>query len=86
MTRLSVLGGEIADVEADALIVGVIEGGEVASHAGLTEAVREALTEAARPLDPGSSIGQTTVLTSPLVRATRVVLTGLGDGHDADLI
>lgn len=85
MTRLSVLDGEIADIEADALVVGVMDGGEVVSHAGFPEDLRASLTEAAKPLEPGPKIGQTTILTSPLVKANRVVLVGLGHGHDPDL-
>lgn len=85
MTRLSVLDGEITGVEADAIVVGVIEGGEVASHGGLPEDVRTALTEAAKPLEAGAKVGQTAILTSPLVATGRIVLVGLGHGHDADL-
>lgn len=85
MARLSVLDGDFTTTEADALIVGVIEGGEVTAHPGLPEAARTALTETARPLEVGAKIGQASILVSTLVTARRVVLAGLGEGHDADL-
>ncbi|MBN2177532.1 MAG: leucyl aminopeptidase [Demequinaceae bacterium] len=85
MIRLSASSDDVAEIEADALILGIIPGGEVTTHANLPEDIRTALTETARPLEPEAKVGATTILASPLVKAPRVVLVGLGEGNDADL-
>lgn len=85
MTSLTATGENVATQEADALIVGVIAGGEVTAHALLSEDLRARLTSAAAPLEPGAKLGSTTVIASEAVTARRVVLVGLGEGTDREL-
>ena len=85
MARLTGVDSDITEIDVHALILGVIEGGEVTSHASLPEALRTAITEAAHPLEPCAKVGAITTLPSPLVKAGRVVLVGLGEGRDEDL-
>ncbi len=85
MARLSGIDGDVTEIEVDALLLGVIEEGEVTSHAQLPEAIRAAITEAARPLEPCAKVEAIATFPSPLVKAGRVVLVGLGEGRDEDL-
>ncbi len=85
MTALAATLDDVSTIEADALVLGVIGGGEVTAHAQLPDKVREAITSTAAPLEPSSKVGAVTVLVHPSVTARRVVLVGLGDGNDGDL-
>ncbi len=85
MTSLNATTAPLDTLEADALIVGVIEGGEVTAHAQLPDAARDALTAAAAALDPSAKVGAVTVIAHDSVAARRVVLVGVGEGTDSDL-
>lgn len=85
MTNLLAHHQDIATVEGDALIVGIIRDGEVAENALLPDTLRAAITDAARMLEPSSKVGSVTILTVAGVAAKRVVLVGVGDGNDGDL-
>ena len=85
MTALATTSDPVSSIEADALILGVIGGGEVTAHAQLPEDVRAAITAAAAPLEPSHNVGSVTLLVHPSVTARRVVLVGVGDGSDGEL-
>ncbi len=85
MTSLNATDLDLATIEADALILGVIGDGEVTAHAQLSEEVRAAIAATAASLDPSSKVGAVTVLPHDKVASKRVVLVGLGEGHDGDL-
>jgi leucyl aminopeptidase len=85
MTALATTSDVVSTIDADALILGVIGGGEVTAHGQLPEDVRAALTASAAALEPSSKVGSVTVLVHPSVAAKRVVLVGVGEGRDGDL-
>ncbi len=85
MTSLAATAETVTTIESDALVLGVIAGGEVTAHAQLPEEARAAITAAAAPLEPSEKVGAVTALTHPSVAARRIVLVGLGGGTDGDL-
>ncbi len=85
MTALATTTELVASIEADALILGIIGGGEVTAHAQLPEDVRVAISAAAAPLEPSPKVGSVTILVHPSVTAKRVVLVGVGEGSDGEL-
>jgi len=85
MTALATTTELVASIEADALILGVIGGGEVTAHTQLAEDIRTEISAAAAPLEPSPKVGSVTVLVHPSVTAKRVVLVGVGEGNDGDL-
>jgi leucyl aminopeptidase len=85
MTALAPTLDDVTTIDADALVLGVFDGGEVTAHAQLPDAVREAITSTAAPLEPSAKVGAVTVLVHPAVGARRVVLVGVGEGSDGDL-
>ena len=85
MTALAATEENVHEIEADALILGVMADGEITAHAQLPDAQREAISTVASALKPDSKVGAVTVLPGTDVAATRVVLVGVGDGTDGEL-
>ncbi len=85
MTALATTTDDVATIEADALILGVIAGGEVTAHPQLAEETRAAIGAAAAALEPSEKTGSVTTFVHPAVAAKRVVLVGVGAGTDGDL-
>jgi leucyl aminopeptidase len=85
MTALATTSDVVSAIDADALILGILDGGELTAHAQLPEDVRAAITASASALEPSAKVGSVTVFVHPSVAARRVVLVGVGGGTDGDL-
>lgn len=94
MTSLAGTPSAIADLKADALILGLDRQGAVAAHPQVAPAIVDAIGSAAAALDPSGKRGKVTVLPGTVVPAdalgadagySRVVLVGLGDATEGDL-
>mgnify|MGYP005812663821 CR=1 FL=1 len=94
MTSVSGTSASIAELTADALVLGLDREGAVLAHPHVPAAIVDAVSAATRQLDAPAKLGKVTVLPGSVIPAdalgaaggfARVVVVGIGDAGEGDL-